>query len=449
MPAMRAIVVGLGEVGQNVARTLSAERHEVKVVERDPARVALMQGEIDALVIEGNGASPKFLAEIGVGRADLLCAVTQSDEANVIAALAGHQLGAKQTIARVRDDEYFGHDESFARDVLGIDFVIHPERATADDLAEAIMLPGAVQVEHFADGLVSVAEVILSDRSPVAGSPLRERRLKPPHAVVGIIREGRTQAAEPGYRPRPGDHLLIAAARDDIAATVAYVAGRAAAVRDVMIFGAGRIGLPLARRLETTNGMNVTLMESDAERARYVAERVRRATVLHEEGIGKEVLLAQGVGEAGAFVACAGDDRANLLAALHAKQAGVGLGLAVVSREEFVPLVDALGIDAAFSPRLVTAEAILRSMRGENVHAMHLLLGGSEVLEVHAEPGCRAEGRTVEQANSIGWTHVAAIVRDGRVLMPDAGERVRAGDRVLVFSPRQGVADVRRTFKAA
>ncbi|MBD0281444.1 MAG: Trk system potassium transporter TrkA [Thermoleophilaceae bacterium] len=443
---MQVIVIGSGEVGQNIARTLSAERHDVTIVDRDRARVEALQGELDALVLVGNGASPKFLRDVGAGEADLLCAVTQSDEANVIAALAARQLGAKRTVARVRDPDYFGGDESFSRDVLGIDFVIHPERATAEDLAEAILLPGAVHVEHFAEGRVSIAESILTDRSPLLGQALRERRMVRPHTVVGIIRDGRTLAPTPGYRTKTGDRVLVAAARGDIAATVAYVAGRASEVHDVVIFGAGRIGLPLARRLEAAGGLRLTLMERDLERARYVAEQLRHATVLHEEGIGKEALIAHGVDRAGAFVACAGDDRANLLAALHAKQVGADLCLAVVSREEYVPLVDALAIDAGFSPRLVTAEAILRSVRGERVHGVHLLLGGAEVLEVEAEPGCRAEGRSVEQTNEIALTHVAAIVRDGEVLMPDPAERIQPGDHVVVFSPRQGVAQVGKTF---
>jgi trk system potassium uptake protein len=153
---MRVIVIGIGEVGQ-LARTLSAERHDVTIVDRDAARVDAMQGELDALVIPGNGASPKFLRDIGAGKADLVCAVTQSDEANVIAALAAHQIGAGRTVARVRDPDYFGTDGSFARDVLGIDFVIYPERATAEDLAQAILLPGAVHVEFFGEGRVAVA----------------------------------------------------------------------------------------------------------------------------------------------------------------------------------------------------------------------------------------------------------------------------------------------------
>ncbi|MBW3608586.1 MAG: Trk system potassium transporter TrkA [Actinobacteria bacterium] len=445
---MRVIVIGIGEVGQHIARTLSSDRHDVTVVDSDATRVAALQGDLDALVVAGDGASPKFLRELGAGEADLLCAVTQSDPVNVIAALVAHQLGAKQTVARVRDAEYFGADESFARDQLGIDFVINPDLATAEDLAEAILLPGAVHVEYFAGGKVAVAESILTHRSPLVGQPFGARRIVRPSFVFGLIRDGRAIAVEPGHRAKVGDHILVAAAREDIEPVVAHIAGSAKRVRDVIIFGGGRIGLPLARRLEAARSFNVTIMERDAERAWQIAEQLAGTTVLHEEGVGKDALLAHGVDRAGAFVACAGDDRSNLLAALHAHQLGAGLSLAIVSREEFTPLVDALGIDASFSPRLVTAEAILRAVRGPNVHAMYLLSGGAEVVEVQADAGCKAEGRTLAAVNSDALTHVTAIVRHDRVLIPQNDERLRAGDRLVVFNVRQGVAKLHQTFDA-
>lgn len=446
---MRAIIIGSGEVGQHIARTLSAERHDVTVIDQDAARVEALQGELDALVVAGNGASPRFLREMGAEGAGLLCAVTRTDEVNVIAALAGHQLGARRTVARVRDPDYFGTDESFARDVLGIDFVISPERATAANLAEAILLPGAVHVEHFGEGRIAAAELILTGRSPVLDRPLQDRKMVRPHAVFGLIRDGRAIAAEPFHRPHAGDHLLVAADREDIGPVVAQLAGHTQKVRHVVIFGAGRVGLPLARLLVAAGRFRVTLMESDAERARFVAERIEGATVLHEEGVGLDALTLNGVDTAGAFVACAGDDRANLLAALNAKRLGAGVCLAVVSREEFTPLVDALGIDAAFSPRLVTAEAILRSVRGDNVQAMHLMMGGAEVLEVEVDSGCKAEGRTASATAMMAGSRLVAILRNDRVVIPSPDETVRGGDRVLLFNSVKGVADVQRTFNAA
>lgn len=443
---MRVIVVGLGEVGQHIARTLSSERHDVTVVDRDPARVEAAQGDLDALVVAGNGASPRFLHDIEAGNADLVCGVTNSDESNVITALAAHQLGARRTVARVRDPEYFADEGSFARDVFGIDFVINPERATAEDLAAAIRLPGSVHAEDFVDGKVTVAEIVLTARSPVIGHAIGERRPALPHAIAGLVRNGRVVAAEPGHRPKVGDHLIVAAAHKDVNAVVAHLAGQTSQVRDVVIFGGGRIGLPLARALE--DKFSVTVMESDLERARTIAESLRKATVLHEEGVGKDALLQHGVDRAGAFVACAGDDRANLLAALNAKQVGAGLSLAVVSREEFTPLVDALHIDAGFSPRLVTAEAILRAVRGADVEEVHLLLGGAELLDIEVDAGSRAVGKKVANCASMAVTRIAVIVRDGRVVIPDENHTIRAGDRVITFNAKQGVSDVVATFKA-
>lgn len=448
MPAMRVIIIGLGEVGRNVARTLSAERHQVTIVDTDETRVEAAQRELDALVLAGNGASPRFLREIGAADADLLCAVTQNDEANIIAALAGRQLGARSTVARVRDEDWYEDGRSEARDVLGITFLIQPERATAENLAQAMLLPGAVEVTHFAGGQLSVAESILTERSPLVGHPLGERRMARPHAIVGIIRGDRAVAADPEHRPKAGDHVLIAAARDDIAPTVSAIVGHTIEVRDAVVFGAGRIGLALARRLEATPRMRVAVMESDPDRARYAAERLEHATVLHEEGIGKDALLIHGVDRVGAFAACAGDDRANLLAAMHAKQVGAGLSLAIVSREEYVPLVDALGVDAAFSPRLVTAEAILRAVRGSNVEALHLVGGGGEILEVAVDADCRADGRRARDAGTLAHSSIAAIFRDGDVLLPGPDDDVRGGDRLLLFNARRGAADVSGAFHA-
>ncbi|WP_354700636.1 Trk system potassium uptake protein TrkA [Paraconexibacter sp. AEG42_29] len=445
---MKVIVVGLGEVGLHIVRTLTAERHAITAVELDPGRAESLQSELDALVINGNGASPRLLESAGAADADLVVAVTPSDESNVITALASHQLGARRTVARVRDPEYFGKDEKFARDILGIDFLIHPERATAEDLAQAIMLPGAVHVEYFAGGKVAVAECVVTDRSPLIGRSLAERPAGQAHRIVGLIRDTRVVAAEPGHRPKAGDHLIVAAGRDDIAGVVTHIAGYTRQVRDVMIFGGGRIGLPLARRLEAEGRFDVTVMEGDIDRAREIAELLRHATVLHEEGLGKDVLLAHGVDRVGAFIASAGDDRANLLAALNAKQLGAGLSMAVVSREEYTPLVEALKIDAGFSPRLVTAEAILRVVRGDNVEAIHLLIGGGELADVVVDAGCKADGKTMESVQTLAITRIAALVRGDRVMFPGDEECIRAGDRVITFNARSGISAVVGTFNA-
>ncbi len=445
---MRVIVIGAGEVGQNVANTLSGARHDVTVVDADEARATRLQDELDALVVVGNGASPRFLEQLDAGSANLLVAVTQSDEVNTIAALSAHMLGAGRTVARVRDDDFFGSDESFAHDILGIDFLIHPERATADDLAAAILLPGAVSAEYFGDGRIAVAECILGEASSLIRCTLEERRLNRPHYVVGYVRDGVPVTARPKDRLRVGDRVLVAAARQHVAAVVAELAGEAERVRDVLIFGGGRVGFPLARRLEVEGGVDVTVMERDGARARFIAERLPNTTVLHEEGVGEDDLVLHGVDRVGAFVACAGDDRSNLLAAFHAQRLGARLCMAVVGRQEFVPLVAAMGIDVAYSPRLATAEAILRFVRGEQVRAMHLLFSGAELLELYVEPGSPVDGAELLELEIPGGGQPAAVLRGERVLLPVEGATVAAQDRVLIFGPRGTSSGVERMFNA-
>ena len=445
---MKTIVIGAGEVGVNVARTLSADGHQVTVVERDEGRVASVQGEIDALVTEGNGASPRTLRELGAGSADLFAAVTQIDEVNIIAALGASQLGAGTTIARVRDPEFFGGDEAFARNVLGIDFVIDPDRATAYDISEAILLPGAVSVEYFGDGRLALAEMIVTESSPLVGVELAARERPHPAYIVGMSRGGEASLIRPEVVPEVGDHLLVTTPREHARSAIAHLAGSTREVRDCVIFGGGKIGLRLGELLEKTS-VRVTMLERNGDRARKLAEKLPRTQVLHEEGVSREAQEAAGVNDADAFVACAGEDRANLLATLHAKRLGADLCLSVVSREEFTPLVDALEIDASYSPRLITAEAILRFVHTRTVRAIHLLRTGFEVIELEAELGAKIVGKGIGETHGmLKGCRVGAILRGQEELIPRKGMEIRAGDRVLMLGVAGALAGVEPVFAA-
>jgi trk system potassium uptake protein TrkA len=448
---MRVIVVGAGEVGVNLARTLCTDGHEVTIIENSPGRCGTLEGELDALVVEGNGASPRVLREIGLRRIDLLAAVTEIDEVNLIAAMGAKQLNPEMTtVARVRDPDFAveEEDDESSRGPFGIDFVIDPDDATAKDIAEAVLLPGAVSVEYFGDGRLGLAEVIVSDESPLVGRELSERDRLEPSYIVGWTRAGNAKLAKGEDVLLAGDHLIVAAAREHLAPTVARFAGKARDVKSCIVFGGGRIGTRLAQILESTP-IRVTVLEREAEQARRIAERLGATLVLHEEGVSRDALLQSGVGEADAFIASAGDDRANLLAALNAKRLGADLCLSVVSREEFVPLVDALDIDAAFSPRLITAEAILRFVHTRALRAMHFLRSGFEALELEVEDGASIVGREIGRTGGVlRGCRVGAILRDSEVLIPQVGTDLRAGDRVLMLGVDGTLAGVEPAFAA-
>jgi trk system potassium uptake protein TrkA len=432
MPPMRVIVVGAGEVGRHIAGTLSADRHEVTVIERDEAAVPALQSDLDALVVAGNGASPRVLEDLGARDADLLLAVTQSDEANLLSAAAGHRMGIRRTLARVRDADYFGGDLGFSSEVLGVDAVIDPEHSTADDLAATLLVPGAAHVEYFAEGRIALAEILVDEGSPLVGRSIGDHDGARPHAVVGLVREGRLRVPPRGERVRIGDRVFVSAASTEVARVVAALAGPEERIDDVVIFGGGRIAFELALRLEERD-CHIRILERDAERARFLGERLRHTLILQEEDVTEELLIAHAVGDADAFVACTNDDRTNLLATLHAKRLGTRTCLTVVSREQFVPLVDALGVDGAFSLRLATAEAILRFVRADTVRALYLTLHGAEVLDLHAEEGSPIVGVAAESAGPLEGCEIGAILRDGEVVAPGAQVRFEAGDRVLLF----------------
>ena len=443
---MKALVIGAGEVGTNVARTLSADGHKVTVIESDPARCEQARDELDALVVEGNGASPRILREQNAHSIDLLAAVTAIDEVNIAAAAAAHQLKVKTTVARVRDPDFFGRDGAFAKQLLGIDFVIDPDRAAAADIAEAVKLPGAVSVEYFGDGALALAEVIVTEDSPLAGIPLKDRERPQPAFIVGISRGGQAQLTRPEMVPEPGDHLLVSCPREYVRSAVAFFAGQVLEVRSCVIFGGGKIGLQLARQLEEGK-IATTVLERDENRARLLAEKLPGVTVLHDEGVSQEAQSSAGVAEADAFVACAGDDRANLLAAINGKRLGAGMCLATVSREEFTPLVDALGIDAAFSPRLIAAEAILKFVHTTSVKGIHLHRTGFEAMELEVRPGAQLVGMAIGETHGIlRHCRVGAILSEGEVSIPARGSQISVGDRLLMLGPLGTMSEVEQAF---
>jgi len=443
---VKTLVIGAGEVGTNIARTLIADGQEVTVIESDRSRAEQARTELDALVIEGNGASPRLLKEAGVKGFDLLAAVTTIDEVNVIAALSAKSEGVRTVVARVRDPDFFDGGQASQTGVMGIDFVIDPDRATADDIAETIALPGSVSVEYFNEGRLALVELIVGEDSPLIGRPLSERERPQPAYIVGGSRAGAPFLARPDTVPEVGDHLIVSTARENVREAVAHLVGHVEPVRNVVIFGGGRIGLPLARALEARN-VAVTVLERDAERSTELAAVLGHALVINDEGISREAQEDANVGTTGAFVACAGDDRANLVAALNAKRIGAGLCFATISREEFSPLVDALGLDASFSPRLITAEAILRFVHTKSVKEIHLFRTGFEAMEMEVEPGAEIIGMAVGETHGIlSHCRVGALLHDDTIEIPKRGTEIAEGDRLLVLGEQGTLRGIETSF---
>jgi trk system potassium uptake protein TrkA len=442
---MRTVIIGAGEVGLNTARLLSHEGHSVVLVEKDEKLVEKTTEELDALVIAGNGANPKLLREAGINRTDLLIAASSSDEVNIIACLAAKSQGVSRTVARIHNADYYEVGDPFAEEMLGIDFIIHTEQMAAHEIKEALLVPGAINIDSFAGDAIEVAEVILAEGSGAVGRALKDVTLPDNSLIVGVVRgeEALVPKGETVLHER--DHVLLISGRSQVSSAVGALATNTAPVKEVTIYGGGRIGLRLALAVEKA-GISVRVIERDEGRARFVASQLRRGFVLHDEGISRDFMLQEGVDRTDAFVAVTGDDRANLLAAMYARQLGARMTIAGISRGEFAPLADALGVDVTISPRTLAAEAILRFVRKGEIIDVALLASGAEMIELRVPEHCKVAGRPLSEVGFPDGAIVGALLRDGDVVIPTGREVLRAGDDAVVFTVEDAVEDVENLF---
>lgn len=442
--AMRALIVGAGEVGWYLAGRLAREQHEVVVLDRDrELLVRRSRSGLDVRVERADAISPRALAEHRAGEADLFVAVTASDATNLLACLLAKEQRPEdppQTMARVRDADYYARGEDTATGTLGIDLLVSPELAAVGDLESALRVRGAVRVETFAEDRLALAECIVTEGSPAARRSITTR----PHAtdsrIVALLRDGRVHLASKDTTPLPGDHLVVACPREQLKEACREIDPGAQQVHRVAIFGAGQIGVALAARLAAA-GREIVVLEPDETVAREAAETLadRTIEVIWEEGASEDALREAGVDACDAFVSCAGDDRTTLLACTHADRLDIGLVLAVLSREEFAPLAEALGVDGTVAPRLAAAERLLRTSRGTGARKSTLLADGLEALEYRISAGSPLCQRPVVGAMP-RETLLAAVVRDGEVRFPQQLDRFTGGDVLLVLATGNGAA---------
>lgn len=440
---MKAVIIGAGEVGLNVARMLSKENHEVVVIDEDAVRVEQVSEQLDALVVTGNGASPKILAEAGIKKTELVVATTSVDEVNITACLAAKHHGVKRTVARIHNPEYYP-EEPFAKNILGIDFVIHTEQVAAEEIKAALLVPGAVNLDTFAGGRIEVAEVVLNEDSPAVGRAVRDVNLPDRTLVLGGVRNGEPLMSRGDTVLNEGDHVFLISEHDQISAAVEKVTSDTKPVEEVLIMGGGRIGLRLAQALEDL--ISVKVIERDPERAKHVAAQLESGTVIHKDDISQDFLLQEGVDETDAFIAVTGDDRTNMLTCMYARRLGARLTVAGINRGEFAPLAEKLGVDITISPRILAAGAISRFVRRGDVVAVSLLESGAQMIELRVPDKCAVAGQPLSELDFPKEAIVGMVLRDGETIIPRGNDALQSGDDVVVFTTDKSVDTVENLF---
>ena len=440
---MRVVVCGAGQVGSTIARHLASEGVDVTVIDSSPEQARRVDESYDVRGVVGHAAHPEVLERAGARGADMLIAVTRSDEANMVACLVAFSLfGVKRRIARLRHQGYLAPiwQGLCAADRVPIDVIISPELEVARGVARRLRAPGAFDMATLADGRVQLLGIHCTDpRCAVAGVRLRDLSAAAPDCgftVLAVVREGRAFVPHGQDRVERGDDAYVVARPAEMDGVLAAFGHRERAARRVVLVGGGNVGLHLARILaEEAPHVALKVVEHSRERADLVARELGPgAVVLHGDALDRDALEEANVGAAETVVAVTNDDETNIFASVLAKRAGCRRAVTLVNKPSYEPLLPVLGIDAVVSPSAVTISTILRHVRRGPIAALHTLREDfGEVIEAEALPGSRLVGGALGEVGLPEGMLVGAVVRGDDVVIPDAGTRVAPGDRVVAM----------------
>ena len=453
---MRAIVVGAGDVGYDVARLLSLQRHDVTVVDTDAAKIDHVRDTLDVLAVVGSGTSTATLRAARIEDADLLVAVTDTDEVNIIASMLAERVGKSAdettTIARVRSSEFTGKDSVLTLGDFGIDHIIHPEQSTANEVVALLRRAAATDVVEFCDGRVQLVGIRVDADAPVVGMTLAEidRRSALPFRVMGISRGVRTIVPSGDATVQKGDQVFVLVETGRVAEVARVLGKEAGRLRHVMILGGtsvgARVAAGLTRRPRRDGGMEVKLVEGDRQRAEFLAETIEGALVIHGDPADIDLLAREGLAETDAVVAVTPDEESNLVACLMAKHLRVRKTVALLSKSAYIPISQSIGLDAAVSQKLAVSREVLRFLRGAHVKSAATVHGlDAEILELVADAGAPVTRAPLAEQRLPRGILLGAVV-GRRVEIATGQTQVEPGQRAVVFATPERVGDVESLF---
>lgn len=446
---MRVIVVGAGEVGFHVAERLSAEEHDVVVVDVRNDRLDYVSSHLDVAVLEGSGVSPAVLEQAGLVEARLLIAVTNVDEVNLVCCMSARGTRDLVKVARVSNPDFYLEKQHLQPERFGVDVMINPERELALETIRLLQSTAATDIAVFADGAVQFVGLRVTDGAPIANRRLADIGAEEENRsllTVAIDRDGNTIVPSGNTEVLPGDQLYVVAAAGDIARALTLCGHEPSTLRRVMIAGGSDEAFYLARLLQQ-HGVQTIMLVKDRERAQVLAEKLDKALILQGSPTDVELLELEGVGGVDGFVALTEVDETNILAALVAKQAGAHQVITLVNKVQYIPVARRVGIDAAVSPRLSAANAILRYVRRGSVTRVATFKdSNAEAISFRVSATSPLQGKSLAEAVIPEGAIVAAILRGQQVTVPRGHDILRTGDTAIVFALPDAVKAVTKLF---
>jgi trk system potassium uptake protein TrkA len=446
---MNILIIGVGDIGFQLAKKLSLERHNITIVESDHEKVQRAKEHLDALVIEGNGSSHRILQQANLESIDALAAMTDREEVNLIACKIAKKAGVRTTLARVRNPEFNMPDFILTPEDMGADMIIHPEKETADAVVRLIRQSSATDVLEFAEGRIQVIGVRLERDSDLLRVPLTElvRRFgNPPMRIVAIKRLQQTIIPKGYTEFLAGDQLYAVCDPGYVKEFTEHTGKKDTRIESIMILGGGLIGQFVATSLDKQ--MNVKIIESSADKSQQIAELLPNTLIIHGDGTDIDLLATEGLLDMDAFIAVTGEDETNIIAALVARHLKIPRTIALVNKIEYLPITPQIGMDAVVSKQLLTVNAVQRFIQHRQVATIASLPGlDAQFIEFVAHEGSRITKKPLVETNFPKQAIIGAVIHDGKLIIAMGDTRILPGDRVLVFALPQGLEEVEKLFK--
>ncbi len=442
---MRVIIIGCGKLGYRIAETFSNANYNVIVIDREKEIVNKVNEALDVMAIRYNGFVGKSLKEIDVNEKDLVIAVTGSDEGNILACIAAKEAGAGKTIARIRNPEY-SKDLSVSKEKLSIDHIVNPEKATADEVSRLLAVSPAGQTGDFVMGKVQMIEIPIEDTNPFINKRIMDIDTGN-FLVAAISRNSRIIIPKGTNMIMAGDTIYVIGIKEDVLNLCKSMGKKWRKVRSAMILGGGKISYYLAENL-LQHGASVKIIERDKKRCEELAEVLPNALIINGDGSDIDLLQSENISSMDAFVSLTGMDEENVIVSLLAKKLGVPKVISKISRTNYIPLVETMGIDAAVTPSIISAGEIMKTVLGEKVIALSLILGGKvEVMEFIAHENSGLINVPVQKLNFPKGAIIATIVHGDEIIIPRGNDVIRDSDRVVILSEASEVEFIRNLFK--
>jgi trk system potassium uptake protein TrkA len=446
---MNLIIIGAGSVGVRLAQRLSFDKHNITIIEKAPAKVKYAQEHLDAMVIEGNATSIDILKAADIQHTDVFAAMTTNDEVNLITCKIAKMFGVPTTIARVKNPDYAADSFIIPKDELGADYIIHPEKETADAIIRLIKQSNATDIVEFDEGKIQFLGIRLDSDCPVLRTPLKDlgkTHGNPPLRIVALKRKQFTIVPRGEDRLFEGDQIFIICAPDFMSQALAYFGKTKAIIEDIMIIGGGQVGRFIAKALQSE--MKIKIIEKNRKKAEKLAEDLKKTLVINGDGSDLDLLTFENLSDMDEFIAVTGDDETNIITSLIARHLKIPRTVTLIKKNEYMPLTPTIGMDAVVSKQMITVNAIQKFIRSRQVTQYAELPGmDAEIIEFEAKDKATICKKPLMELKFPQNSLIAAVLKQGKFLeIPTGLTQVQPGDRVVVFALPGAVKNVEKMF---